>query len=489
MTRSLPSSYATGNQIPTSIVVPEWETNEVLDCLDLLGEAGVEFMDWQALLMEGWLGVGRDGTWSTKTGVNSTPRQNGKTFDIKGRSAWELLIYGGIHPYGGNVIYTSQLQKTSTEMFEECANLFDSQKLRKFLKPNGIRTALGREEIRLKNGGRMKFLARTRNGGDGQHGSLLIFDEAQALDQQAQESFLPAISACKTQRGAQTIYNGTPPKEGDYGLIFEKLRNDALDGKTKHTAYTEWSAGYGGRVPDTSDRELWVRTNPSYNILIAESTVENEFETMAPETFAHQRLGWWTGQRAAQTLLGEEEWTALEADAPDTWDKLAYGVKISNDGAIAALSVAITFGERAHVEFIRQEPLAGGIGWLVDWLMEPRRLEQMAMVAIDGKSGADDLARRLVARGMSRNAVTVSTAEFAANSSAMLVNGVADGIVTHHPDITLDSSALKSLRRKIGVSGAFGFGGEHPEPIESAALALYAVRTTKRDPTRKAVLL
>lgn len=483
MTKSLPSSYATGNQIPTHQVIPECETNDALDCIDLLAEAGLELMDWQAYLQEAWLGVDKLGKWSAKVCGNQTPRQNGKTRNIQARAAAEMLLYGG------SVLYTSQLQKTSTETFEEMVQLFESKKLRRYLAPKGIRTALGREEIRLKSGARMKFLARTRNGGDGQHGSLLIFDEAQCLDPQAQESFLFAISACRTQRGAQTIYNGTCPKDGDYGLVFEKIRNDALEGKTKHTAWTEWSAGYGGRCPDVSDSELWERTNPAYGILIAEPTVEAEAESTAPEKFAHQRLGWWTGERAAQTLIGIEEWQAGYAESSDTWDKLAYGVKLSNDGAIACLSVATLKDETGHVEFIQQQPMSAGLGWLVDWLMKPERQKEVSVVAIDGRSGADDLARRLYERGMSRNAVVVAKTDFAANAAAMMVNNVADGLVTHYKDELLDASATKSIRRKIGQSGAFGFGGEHPEVIESAALALYAVRTTKRDPNRKAVLL
>lgn len=484
MTRSLPSSYATGNQRPTDEVLVPCFGNDALDAIDLLSEAGYELMDWQKYLLEAWMGFKSDGRWAAKTCANQTPRQNGKTLVICARALAEMLFYGG------TVLYTSQLQKTSTETFREMSDLLGKTKLRKYLAPNGIKTALGREEIVLKSGARMKFIARTRNGGDGQHGSLLIFDEAQALDPQSQESFKYAISACRTKRRGQTIYNGTPPKDGDYGLLFEGIRNRAMEGVSKVTVWTEWSAGYGGRCPDVNDRELWERVNPSWNILIMEEDTESELEdTHDKEKFAHQRLGWWTGQRAAQTLIGEEEWHSLESDAPDYWDKLAYGVKLSPDGLVVALSVAVMDGARCHVEFIRQEPLSIGIGWLVSWLMEPRRVEQMAVVAIDGKSGADDLARRLVSAGMSRNAVIVSSPEFAANSAAMMVNSIADGIVTHHRDEHLDASATKSLRRKIGSSGAFGFGGEHPEIIESASLALYAVRTTKRDPTRRAVLL
>lgn len=484
MTRLPPSSYATGNQLPTTEVKVPCIGNDCLDAIDLLSEAGYELMDWQKYLLEAWMGYKADGRWAAKTCANQTPRQNGKTLVICARALAEMLFYGG------TVLYTSQLQKTSTETFREMSDILAKTKLKKYLAPNGIKTALGREEIVLKSGARMKFIARTRNGGDGQHGSLLIFDEAQALDPQSQESFKYAISACRTKRRGQTIYNGTPPKDGDYGLLFEGIRNRAVEGVSKITAWTEWSAGYGGRCPDVRDRSLWARVNPSWGILIMEEDTESELEdTTDPEKFAHQRLGWWTGQRAAQTLIGEEEWAALEAEAPDTWDKLAYGIKLSSDGAVVALSVAVVSNGVGHVEFIRQEPLSSGIGWLVEWIMDPERQRQVAVVAIDGKSGADDLARRLYAAGMNRNAVIVSTPEFAVNSAAMMVNSVVDGIVTHYPDETIDASATKSVRRKIGSSGAFGFGGENSEPIESAALALYAVKTTKRDPNRRAVLL
>lgn len=480
----LPSSYVTGNQKPTTEVQVASVGNDCLDAIELLSETGYELMDWQKFLLETWMGYNKDGRWSAKTCANSTPRQNGKTLVICARALAEMLFYGG------TVLYTSQLQKTSTETFREMRDILTKTKLKKYLAPNGVKTALGREELVLKSGARIKFLARTRNGGDGQHGSLLIFDEAQALDPQSQESFKYAISACRTKRRGQTIYNGTPPKDGDYGLLFEGIRNRAVDGISKITAYTEWSAGYGGRCPDVMDRGLWARTNPSWNIIITEEETESELEDTADyEKFAHQRLGWWTGQRSAQTLIGEEEWTNLEAEAPDMWDKLAYGVKISADGTVAALSVSTLLDGMGHVEFIRQEPLSGGMGWLVDWIMEPQRQEQVAVVAIDGKSGADDLARRLVAAGMNRSAVVVASTEFAVNAAAMMVNSVADGLVTHYRDENLDASATKSVRRKIGTSGAFGFGGEHPEIIESAALALYAVKTTKRDPKRRAVFL
>ena len=485
-TRSLPSSYATGNQLPTSFVVPEYASNDVLDTLDLLGEAGFECMDWQAFLLEAWMGVRPDGRWSAPIVGNETSRQQGKTRCIHGRAAAEMLFYDG------TVIYTAQLQKTSTETFEEMAQLMDTKALRKFLAPNGIRTALGREEIRLKSGARMKFLARTRNGGNGQHGSLLIFDEAQYLDAQAQGSFLFAISACKTRRGPQTIYNGNAPEEDDNSEVFERIRHDALSGTTRKTAWTEWSCGESAKLPDVSDRGLWVRTNPSWGILLHPDTVEAEFESQDAVQFAHQRLGWFHERAGADKLFSQEEWDALEVDdAPETLGKLAYGVRFTPDGSYVALSLCLVDGESAHTEFIREEPMAIGIGWLVEWLSKPGRLvsdkehqAEAAAVGIDGKSSVSDLTQRLIEAGVPKKALVVASTANAVSAAGMMLNAIRDKAVTHPHDDALAESVLGATRRKIGVDG-FGFGGECPERIEACALAMWAARTTKRNPSRK----
>ena len=477
----LPLSYATGNQIPTKYVIPDCVGNDCLDAIDLLDSAGLALMDWQSVLLQAWMGYGADGKWTSKNCGNETPRQNGKTLVIQGRAAVEMLVFEG------TVLYTSQLQKTSTETFNEFKKLFEHRKLRKYVAPNGVKTALGREEIILKNGARIKFLARTRNGGDGQHGSLLIFDEAQALDHASQESFLFAISACRTKRGPQVIYNGTCPKDTDYGLVYEKIRDDAISGRTKATAWTEWSAGYGGTVPDVRDRALWERVNPSYGILIMPDTVESECESAEPEKFAHQRLGWYTARKSGVRLIPDELWTMLEAGHPTSYEKLAAGIRVSQDGVLVTVSFAMKLdSENAHVEFIQQSPFTKGLSWVVDLLK--RHADELAIICIDGKSGADELERRLISAGIRKTAVKCVGTSGAIDSAAMLVNMVNDKMLTHLKDDALDESATKSIKRKIGSSGGFGFGGECPDVIESASLALYGAMTTKRNPNRKAVV-
>jgi hypothetical protein len=359
----------------------------------------------------------------------------------------------------------------------------DTKALRKFLAPKGIRTALGREEIRLKSGAKMKFLARTRNGGNGQHGSLLIFDEAQYLEPQAQGSFLAAISACRTRRGPQTIYNGNSPEEGDYAQVFERIRTDALSGKTKRTAWTEWSIGCTKQVPDVSDRADWVRCNPSWGILVHPDTVEAEYESEENVQFAHQRLGWFHERSGIDRLISSEEWDALETDSPDSWQKLAYGVRFTPDGRAVSLTVCVVNGDEAYVETIREEGMALGIAWLVDWLSDARRVGGCSAIAIDGKADALDLTKQLIERGVPKQALVTANAANVVSAAGMALNAIRDGQLHHTKDDPLRESALSATRRKIGEG--FGFGGECPQRLESCALALWAARTSKYNPNRK----
>ena len=469
------------NQIPTSYAIPACATNDARDAIELMGEAGFELMDWQQFLLTAWMGVGANGRWAAPTLANETPRQNGKTRVIQGRMIVEPLFYNG------SVIYTSQLQKTSTETFRETAELVDSKALRKFIAPKGIKTALGREEIHFKNGCVIKFLARTRTGGNGQHGSLLIFDEAQFLDPDAQSSFKPAISATLAARGPQTLYNGTPPQPGDYGLIFERLRNDALEGKAPRTCYTEWSAGYGGNMPLVGVESIWRRVNPSYGILIQPDTIEGEVAEMDADKFCHQRLGWWSGRAEAKTLIPAELWDSRAKENPDPWEKIAYGVKFTRDGQCVALSVCTMGADgRAYIDFIRSEMTTQGIQWLVSWLHA--RSDECCGIAIDGIAGATDLAIQLAAAGVPRNAIMVMRPADAIASVSMLLNALNDGTIDQSGDTHLRESAIGSTRRPIGDRGGVGFGGDVSERIESAANALWAVRTSKRDPNRRAMV-
>lgn len=342
-----------------------------------------------------------------------------------------------------------------------------------------IRTALGREQIILKSGARIKFLARTRNGGRGQHGDLLIFDEAQELDETAQGSFLPAISA---SLNPQTIYVGTPPGPDAVGTVFRALRRRALDGDAKKAAWFEFSVD---KIGDVKDPARWAATNPALGRRIQLSTIEGEAEQLDPDTFARERLGWWSPETTQQLDLAIDPaaWAACASEEQKPEGKTAYGIKFAPDGSAVCLCGAVLPKDGpARVSLIDLRPTGQGLAWLADWLNQ--RYDKASCVVIDGRNGVDVLADRIKEVWRAKNAVIRPGTKDVIAAVGGFTNGISEHSLTwYQPQTVLDESARTAIKRPIG--GGYGFGGDNSLPVEACALALWGVKTCKRDPTRK----
>ena len=460
-----------GSQEPTVRIAPNYQTSDGLKAARLLSVGGLHLDPWQMDILDDWLGKTPSGKWASTTCGGSVPRQNGKTLLLQSRATAGMLLYGE------EVIFTAHLQKTATETFEEMREFFEGPKIVKQVKE--IKTALGREQIILKNGARIKFLARTRNGGRGQHGDLLIIDEAQEIDENAQASFLPAISA---SLNPQTIYTGTPPDPTAPGIVFRGIRKKALDGETKRTSWFEYSVDDIGNV---SERERWAACNPALGRRILLSTIESECEQMDPDTFARERLGWWSPvfTQEIEKAINPEAWNACASMAPKPEGKTAYAVKFASDGSETVLCGAVIPKDGpARVTLIDRKPAGYGTKWVADWLNQ--RYGKAACVVIDGRNGVEMLIDRIADTWRYKDSVIKASANDMIAAVSVLTDGLADKSFTwYQPQEDLSESALSSIKRPIGKG--WGFGGENSTPIEAAALALWGAKTSKRDPSRK----
>lgn len=461
-----------GSQEPSARISPKYNQTDGGDASRLLAVGDLILDPWQADILDDWMAVTPSGRWMSTTCGGSVPRQNGKTGLLQGRMAAGMLMYNE------QVIYTAHLQKTATETFEELASFFDCAKLRKYVQD--IKTALGREQVILKSGARVKFLARTRNGGRGQHGDLLVFDEAQEVDDSVQASFIPAISA---SLNPQTIYVGTPPETDDGANVFRKLREKALAKETKKTSWFEFSVK---EIGDVHDQERWAMTNPALGRRILLSTIEGECEQMAEDMFARERLGWWCPvvTHKIDAAIDIKAWETCRSTEPKPEGKTAYGVKFSADGSVVSLCGAVqpTDGSPARISLIEMRPTAMGTQWLADWLNA--RYETASCVVIDGRNGVDVLVDKIASTWKYKGSVIRPGMKDVIAAVSMLTDALSENKVTWFDgqDI-LNDSAITSIKRPIG--GGWGFGGDNPTPIEACSLALYGVKTCKRDPNRK----
>ena len=464
-----------GSQSPTVRIAPEYKVTE-LRAVKLLKAGGLLLDQWQSDILDDWMAMNPGHKWICKTCGISVPRQNGKTGLLEGRAEAGMLLYSE------RVIYTAHLQKTATESFEEMAVFFDSAALRKYVKD--IKTALGREQIILTNGGKVKFLARTRNGGRGQHGDLLIFDEAQELDENQQASFIPAISA---SLNPQTIYAGTPPDPSTPGTVFRGIRDKSLKGETTSTAWCEYSVKEIGNV---ADRKRWYATNPALGRRIQETTIDGEYEQMPEDTFARERLGWWTPivTERLDYAIPVELWDSAASPELRPEGKTAYGVKFSADGGEVCLCGAVIPKDgKARITLIERKPTGYGTQWLAEWL--GARYDKASCVVIDGKNGVDVLIDKITPVWKYKGSVIKPRATDMIAAVGLLMDSLTEETVTwfkpedSNPQEMLRSSAITSVKRNI--SGGWGFGGEDSTPIEACALALWGAKTSRRDPTRK----
>ena len=469
--RSLPNDKMMGSQDPSARIAPEYRSTDGPDAVRVLRAGGTILDPWQSDILDDWMGRTVSGKWAAPTAGGSVPRQNGKSLLVQGRAEAGMLLLNE------TVIYTAHLQKTATETFEEMRAYFESRALRRHVAE--IKTALGREQIILKSGARIKFLARTRNGGRGQHGDLLIFDEAQELDETAQGSFIPAISA---SLNPQTIYVGTPPGPDAVGTVFRALRKRALGGETRKAAWFEFSVPEIGNVKNPA---RWAATNPAMGRRIQYSTIEGEAEQLDPDTFARERLGWWSPV-ATETLdyaIDRKAWEACASDAEKPEGKTAYGVKFAADGSAVCLCGAVIPKDGpARVSLIEQRPTGRGLAWLVDWLNE--RYDRASCVVIDGRNGVDVLVERIRPTWKAKSAVLRPSARDVIASVGLITTAINEHSLTwYKPQQALNESAITSTKRPI--SGGYGFGGDNSLPLEACALALWGAKTCKRDPTRK----
>ena len=459
-----------GSQQPSVRIVPSYDQTDGERAERVL-RAGRFYLDpWQLEGLNDWMSF-KDDTWVCSTCGCSVPRQNGKSGLVQARANAGMVLYNE------EVIYTAHLQKTATETFEEMASFFDTPKLKPKVKD--IKTAIGREQIILKSGARVKFLARTRNGGRGQHGDLLIFDEAQELDYDAQASFIPAISASLRP---QVIYLGTPPDPTAPGTVFRSIRDKAIAGETEKTAWFEFSVD---EVGDITDRSRWSATNPALGRRILMSTIEAELEQLSPDDFARERLGWWEPivEHEEVKAISEEAWDACASDEQKPEGKTAYGVKFSADGSVVCLCGAVIPADgKARVSLIDLKPTGQGLRWLADFLNA--RYNKACCVVIDGRNGVDVLIDRIQDVWRMKGSVIKPGAKDVLAAVGTMTDAINEQSVTwYRPQAALRDSAVTSTRRDL--AGGWAYGGENSLPIEACSLALWGAQTSKRDPARK----
>lgn len=480
-----------GNKTPTLRIAKEFGSSNGRFACSLMEALGEPPDDAERGILEDWLAVDENGKYTHTRAFLACARQNLKTWDIKAR-----MLYG-VSMVGERILYTVHNGDTATEVRELMLDYFGRRKgdpkaqfpwLNRRVKRVNMRT--GHEAIYFENGGCIYFSTRTDNMKLGFTVDVIIFDEAQRL----KESHLSAIlstAAAAPLKNPQYIFCGTPPEPTITADVFQLKLEEVIEGKAENDAtVSRWSANdiecFAPTEDFVSDPDIWYRCNPALGDRINEATVRAELGTYTdPLTFAQQRLCYFLPKTKIQGFLVDgETWDALQVDArPKSADKTAVGIRFVADGSTVAVCFCDLVGDMAHVGLIRCKSTVEGIDWVIE--MAARHKDTVALYLVDGRNDVADFIQRMTDAGVSSKAVRAARVGDVLGSAGMFLNAVNEGKLEHVEDPALRTAATNVVKRKIGAG--FGFGGsESPEIIEACALALYAAKTTKRDPRRKA---
>lgn len=481
---SLQHDELTGVQSPQILHEPAdvQSLQEAEEAIELAEAYGPPLDESQKITLRTWMGTRADGTWAAFQAGHAMSRQNGKGDELQAR---ELF---GLTQRGESIIHTAHEVATSKNAFLRLEAAFlNHDDLRKLVKGRP-RHQNGDEGIVLRNGGEIKYRARTGGGGRGFDDiGLVVYDEAQHLKPEHLAASSPTLAV---NRYAQMILTGSA------GLSFSEswwnVRLNAIRGVGGRLAYVEHTAEtvglddngrYVSTRPDVESRHAWAAANPAYGTRIAEEFFAAQLVALGPELFAREHLGvwdvppWMTAQAGAKIPEGPWRDSLTLSPPAITAGDLMMAFDVEIDGSYSAISIASGTLADGYVENVEHRP---GVGWLPLRLVELVKRWSPKMVLMDGGSGAAAAALGEVREEFERHHLKtdilapLTSSQYRA-ACASFVQAVVDGKV-RHPEVDNDrlhQAGLTARDRAVGDSWVFDRRNS-PEPIVALTTAAMA---------------
>lgn len=456
-----------GSQTPRLLLRPDAEVSSAgAEAAELAEAVGLILDPWQRLCLDAILAERADGSPAAFEACLICPRQNGKGAVIEAvELAWLFLLGERL------ILHSAHEFKTANEAFLRLAALIDgAPELRR--KVAHIRYANGEQGIELRDGRRLKFVARSRGSGRGFSGDKLVLDEAYELDAAAMAALLPTMSA---RPNPQLVYASSAPMPTSTHLHSVRQRAiKAIDAGDRSGRLTllEWSAD---PQDDLTSPVTFAKANPALGIRISVEFVKNELAVMSENLreFARERLGIPDGQDGAQTAIPFDSYEQLVDLDSEIDGRVTMALDVNPERSWATVAAA---GRRrdslAHIEVVDRRP---GTAWVLDRLMELWKKWQ-APVRIDSASPAASFIPDLEAAGV--QVVEVGLKEMTRSCGA-LWDAMLNQRLRHLDQASLSNAITGARKRSVGDAWAWArlSGAVDITPLVAVTLAFGGINT------------
>lgn len=406
------------------------------DAVDLADLAGLQLDDWQADQLAHAMRVRPNGQWAAFEVGMVVARQNGKGSVLEARELHGLFC----EPETNLILHSAHEFKTAKEAFRRVVALIkNSPALEK--RVDHIRYTTGEEGIELKDGSRLKFVARSSGSGRGFSGDLIILDEAYNLSSDMMAALLPTMSA---RPNPQIWYTSSAPLPNLQSEVLRRLCRRGRSGTSSALAYSEWCAAADD---DFDDPDVWARANPALGIRISEEFVRREREALGDEEFARERLGIWVDiDDLAEHVIDPDDWAGCREPASRLSGPVAFSFDVAPDRSSASIGAAgvSVLAARPHVEVVDHRP---GTSWVVPELVRLRDRHQLVAIVCDAAGPAGGLLSQAAAVGL--EVMPLSTREHA-QACGGFYDAASDRELCHIGQPALDEAVAVAAKRDVG---------------------------------------
>lgn len=480
-----PAAAPDGQQRPRIITFPAFASSSGQEAVELAAEAGLVLDDWQRFVLHVGLGECADGSWSAFETCVNVPRQNGKGGIIEARELAGLFLLGE-----QLILHSAHEFKTAKEAFIRIERLIrNSDSLsRRVL---NVRRTTGEESIEMRNGARLRFLARSGGSGRGFTGNLNVLDEAMILGDEAMGALMPTMAAVKDP---QVWYLGSAGI-GQQSMQLGRLRQRALDAMESgepdpSLAYMEWSIDPHvtecsqdcGAHDDPRSPVAVARANPALGYRLTLEHTERERLTMGEAIFARERLG--VGEYPSDTadtwsVIGEDAWRALADGDSGPSDPVAFSIDMTPERSHTSIGVAGLNGSAVHVEVIENRP---GMDWVIDRARDLHERWSPRCWVVDAGGPAGSLIPDLE-RALGVEIVSPKVREVA-QACGSFFDAVASGDIVHLDQAPLATALAGARKRDLGEAWAWARRGVGVDisPLVAVTLARWGLTAEVEEP-------
>lgn len=464
-----PPAELLGVQIPSLLHRPSLvaSLDAAVECIELAESSGLLLDESQRFTLSVALGERADGTWAAVDVVDEEPRQNGKGDTMIARQLAGLFLFAE-----DLQIATAHEFKTANEAFLRLVAVIDGDPSLR-AKVLRVRYGNGEQGVELRNGGRLKFLARTGGAGRGFAGvSTVYLDEAYDLTAQQMAAILPTMS---THPNPQRWVASSAPLAHStvlWGLRKRCLRSNggAMSGESPdrlayvgHTAEV-LSLDETGRIvsvsPDPADREAWATANPALGWRIPAEYASGELAALGPEVFLRERLGVGDPEPvdvdAKPAKVPAVSWAGCHVDGRVVEvepGRCVLGVDATPGGGWVSVAIAAGTPSSPYVEVVRHER---GTGWVAAAVVELVSIWKPLAVGVDtfGPAGGllGPLRAGLLDAGVDPASVirVANTGELKQWCESWLTDVVEGRLRVDHKQSHLDLAVANAAERTVG---------------------------------------